>query len=123
MAARTASSHDAADRTKTNADNALANDPTPDYDVPGMVDISGLRPGDMVEMEGHAMPLEVVDIGVRTQKCVDDTPAKQYAVALEHDREDAITHEIVQVINLIDGEPVELVDLDDGTPVRLFKTE
>lgn len=123
MAAHSARSHDHDTADRSDADHSFADIPTPDYDVPGIVDISELSAGDMVRMEGHATPLEVQAVDSREIPIAGDRTTTQYAVAIEHDREDAATHELKQVINGFSGEVIELVERDDETPVRLFEVD
>lgn len=123
MAANSARSHDHDTADRSDADHSFADIPTPDYDVPGIVDISELSAGDMVRMEDHATPLKVQAVASREIPLAGDRTTTQYAVAIEHDREDAVTHELKQEINSISGDVIELVDRDDETPVRLFKAE
>ena len=93
--------------------------PTPDYAVPGVTDLSTYRPGDQIILEGYSSPLTVQFVGVRERStCVG--PTTQYALEATHDRDNAVTHELYEHINVADGEVIELVD-EHGRPKRVYE--
>jgi len=94
--------------------------PTPEFDVPGLTQLSHLREGDQIELDSHTNPLTVTFVGVRDISLPNGDTARQYAIEAEHDRADARTHEIYESINLADGSVIELVD-GRGVPVRVFE--
>ena len=94
---------------------------TPDYDVPGLTDLSHLRPGDRIELDSHATPLTVQFVGVRERDTLDGT-TDQYAIEAEHDRADARTYELYEEINLADGDTIQIVD-GRGCPIRVLETD
>jgi len=95
--------------------------PTPEYpDIPGLADLNGVDVGDELCMADHARPLTVVETASRTREDVEDNEYVQRAIALEHDRADAITHEVVEQHNRGDGEVIQLLDRDSERPIRLF---
>jgi len=93
--------------------------PTPDRDVPGVSDLSQFDEGDRLRMEGHQTPLTVLQVGVREVELATGETTRQYAVAATHDRSDAVEHELIEQINLVDGTTLGVVD-DRGCPVRVF---
>jgi hypothetical protein len=105
-------------RSQNGTDESL---PTPDYDVPGLTDLSQLRPGDKIELDDHATPLTVQFVGVKERSTVDGTTT-QYALKAEHDRADARTYELYEQINLADGSTIQIVD-GRGCPVRVFEVD
>jgi hypothetical protein len=96
--------------------------PTPDYDVPGITDLSGLSEGDRIELNCKATPLTVTKVGVRVISLVGGDATRQYAIAAEHDRADAIEHEFYESINVADGTVIEILD-ERGVPVRVFEVD
>jgi hypothetical protein len=96
--------------------------PTPEYDVPGITDLSGLSEGDKIELDCKEEPLTVTKVGVREISLIRDDSTRQYAIAAEHDRENAIKHEFYEEINAADGEVIEIVD-ERGVPVRVFEVD
>ena len=96
--------------------------PTPEYDIIGVSDLSQFAEGDTVVLDDHATPLTVTQVGVRDQQLANGDTARQYAIAAKHDRENAVEHEIIELINTADGTTMGLVD-ERGCPVRLFTPE
>ena len=93
--------------------------PTPDYAVPGVTDLSTYRPGDQIILDGHSSPLTVQFVGLRERStCVG--PTTQYALEATHDRDNAVTHELYEHINVADGEVIEVVD-EHGRPTRVYE--
>ena len=105
--------------TRGTDEKRTANFPTPDFEVPGITDISEFRPSDQIAVEGHTQPLTVEFVGVRKVETIEG-PAQQHAIGAVHDRENARTHEVYEKINLVDGSIIELVD-EHGKPLRVFE--
>lgn len=97
----------------------IADLPTPDYEMPGLTDLSHLRPGDQICVEVHPTPLTGKFVGVRQREIIDGT-TKQYALEASHDREDAHGYDLYEQINLADGNGIQILD-DGGQPVRVYE--
>jgi len=93
---------------------------TPDFDVPGLTDLSQLDIGDTVEFDSRTEPLTVVNVGEEPMHLRTVGDIVRHRVRVEHDRENARTIELVESINVADGSVIEIDDADDDTPVRLF---
>ena len=100
-------------------ENRIGSLPTPDYDVPGLTNLSHLRLGDQIRLEGHITHLTVRLVGVRGQDIIDST-TKQCALKTSHGRADAKSYELFEQINLADGRVTQINDID-GQPVRVFE--
>ena len=105
--------------TSGNEQKRIADLPTPDHTVPGLTDLSELRPGDRIVLDSHATPLTVQFVGVRTKSTLQGT-TQQYAIEAEHDRANAVTHDLYEQYNLADGSVIQIVD-GRGRPVRVFE--
>ena len=106
-------------KTTSQQNSTDAQLPTPDYAVPGVTDLSTYRPGDQIILDGHSSPLTVQFVGFRERStCVG--PTTQYALEATHDRDNAVTHELYEHINVADGEVIELVD-QHGRPRRVYE--
>jgi bifunctional ADP-heptose synthase (sugar kinase/adenylyltransferase) len=99
----------------------LADAPTPDRDIPGIVDLSRLSEGDTVALDTHDTPFDVVDTAAREHRCKGGDTTTQRAVALESTHQAGGVVELVEAINRVDGSVIEIVDRADETPVRLFR--
>jgi hypothetical protein len=99
----------------------IADLPTPDYEVPELNDLSHLRLGDQIRLEGHQTPLIVEFVGVVERETVDGTTT-QYTVEASQYRDDARCYELYEQINLADGDVIQIVD-DGGRPVRVYEVE
>jgi len=98
----------------------LADAPTPDRDIPGIVDLSRLSEGDTVRLDTHASPFTVTATAARERRCKGGHTTTQRAVALESTHPQGGSVEVAECINRVDGSVIEIVDRDDDTPVRLF---
>ena len=97
----------------------IADLPTPDYNVPGLTDLSQLRPRDPTQLDGHQTPLTVEFVGVRQREIIDGTTT-QHALEARDDREDARCYGLYEQINLAGGSVIQIVD-DTGRPVRVYE--
>ena len=105
--------------TRGTAEKRTVDIPTPEFEVPGITDLSDLRPGDQIAVEGHTQPLTVEFVGMREVETIEG-PAQQHAIGAVQDRENARTHEVYEKINLADGSIIELVD-ERGKPLRVYE--
>lgn len=106
-----------------NKDSGRLDFETPDFDVPGITDLSRLDIGDTVEFDSRTEPLTVVNVGEEPMHLSTVGDIVRHRVRVEHDRKNARTIELVESINVADGSVIEIVDAEDGTPVRVFDHE
>jgi hypothetical protein len=96
---------------------------TPDYDVPGIVDLTKVEEGDEIYIHTRKTALTVTETAKRTLSFSNGIETVQRAIAAEHDRKNSVPVEIVESVNRADGDVIELVNRDTGTPLRVFLTK